>query len=501
MDTVLRLELPLKLDQPTEGLGNCFPIAIVQQLQRPEIFTELRTSVQRLARHQKGHALLRQSVKSFMMNSRHPRVAAFRAQYEETDGNVDGISWNQYWASMVIDKTWVSYWFVQAAVWYLQLDLWIVATSNTDRDPYIIINGNLADESKPSGGPIITIGTKSNVHYQSLLPIETFHLGLGNNRMMENRNSKHDVNSTNDIQSCKIESDGNQESNDRIEKTTHTKKGGTDVEKENGEVDTKNWFDTKMECWSQHDEVDDKESNTNCEKQTATELIVDSMDMEIGWNRYAPFLFECNGLLFAFLCMSDDFIMKCPMCRTETKQLVQHLSKSQKCKLPGDAKTLMEEFQEYKKMNQSNDLTNNKTMGDKELNESKENNYPGVNNVFEEIEDNVIEEIINPEAITSKPGEIEDKESYTEQTNSDGNEVVEENEKLMINCDENVGVEEKDKLEKQYATEVIVDSKDMEIGWDSYAPFLFECNGTLFAFLCMSDDFIMKCPMLSLIHI
>ena len=34
MDTVLRLGLPFKLDQLTEGLGNCFPIAITQQLKK-----------------------------------------------------------------------------------------------------------------------------------------------------------------------------------------------------------------------------------------------------------------------------------------------------------------------------------------------------------------------------------------------------------------------------------------------------------------------------------
>ena len=58
METILRLQLPFKLDKPTEGLGNCFPIAIVQQLQRPEIYQHLRPSVQRLAKHRNGHTLL-----------------------------------------------------------------------------------------------------------------------------------------------------------------------------------------------------------------------------------------------------------------------------------------------------------------------------------------------------------------------------------------------------------------------------------------------------------
>ena len=199
METILRLQLPFKLDQPTEGLGNCFPIAIVQQLQRPEIFNQLRPSLQRLAKHKQGHTLLRQSVHAFMMKSKHPRVATFKEQYEETECQVNGISWNQYWTNMVTDKTWVDYWFVQATAWYLQLDIWIVSTTNTDNSPYIEINGNLADGNKTSGGPIITIGTKSNVHYQSLLPIEEFHLGFRDNNVVEDDqiNSKEVLNVTN----------------------------------------------------------------------------------------------------------------------------------------------------------------------------------------------------------------------------------------------------------------------------------------------------------------
>ena len=62
MAKILELQLPFKLDQPTEGLGNCFPIAIVQQLHRPEIFNQLRPTVKRLAKHVYGHTLLRQSI-------------------------------------------------------------------------------------------------------------------------------------------------------------------------------------------------------------------------------------------------------------------------------------------------------------------------------------------------------------------------------------------------------------------------------------------------------
>ena len=50
MATIHRLQLPFKLDELTEGLGNCFPMAIIQQLRRPEILNQLRPVTRRLVR-------------------------------------------------------------------------------------------------------------------------------------------------------------------------------------------------------------------------------------------------------------------------------------------------------------------------------------------------------------------------------------------------------------------------------------------------------------------
>ena len=143
LDTIHRLQLPLKLDQLTEGQGNCFPIAIIQQLRRPEIFSQLRPKPKRLVRQENGHSMLRNDVMQFIMKSRIPRIAQFRAQYEETDGTVNGKTWHQYWETMTTDRTWVDYWFVQSVAWYLLLDIWIVATSSTETHPYIGIRGTL----------------------------------------------------------------------------------------------------------------------------------------------------------------------------------------------------------------------------------------------------------------------------------------------------------------------------------------------------------------------
>ena len=186
METVHRLQLPRKLDFPTEGRGNCFPISIIQQCHRPEILSYLRPAVRQIINQRTGHLTLRQKVKDFIMKSKTERVIQFKSQFEETDGLVNRETWSNYWDRMITDKTWVDYWFVQATAWYLQLNIWIVATSSTDSSPYIEVSGNLGDGTMPCDGPIITLGTKSNVHYQSLLPIEMFHFDFNQNQQDPN---------------------------------------------------------------------------------------------------------------------------------------------------------------------------------------------------------------------------------------------------------------------------------------------------------------------------
>ena len=175
METVHRLQLPFKLDQLTEGRGNCFPISIIQQCKRPEISSYLRPTLKHIVNLKTGPLTLRRKVIDFIKKSKTQRVILFKKQYEETDGPVNKETWHQYWERMGTDKTWVDYWFIQATAWFLQLNIWIVATSSTDNSPYIEVSGNMGDGNMPCDGPIITLGSKSNVHYQSLLPIESFH--------------------------------------------------------------------------------------------------------------------------------------------------------------------------------------------------------------------------------------------------------------------------------------------------------------------------------------
>ena len=176
MKTVRALGLPLKLDKLTEGQGNCFPIAIIQQLRRPEIYEQLKLKDRTLTRIRDGHKALRLYVVKFIIESENPNVERFHSQYNDLESGIAGETWSQYWTRLSKDKVWVDFWFVQATAWYLQLDLWIVDCESRDDHPFIQVSGNLDNAEVSCGGPIITLGTKSSCHYQSLLPTEIFHL-------------------------------------------------------------------------------------------------------------------------------------------------------------------------------------------------------------------------------------------------------------------------------------------------------------------------------------
>ena len=92
--TIKRCNLQLRLDNHTEGFGNCFPNAMVQQCRRPEIRAWLQSN--------KPWAIfswqqsLRAKVNHFAMKSRHQAVADLRMHYEQVIGPVDNKSWSDY---------------------------------------------------------------------------------------------------------------------------------------------------------------------------------------------------------------------------------------------------------------------------------------------------------------------------------------------------------------------------------------------------------------------
>ena len=100
MKTVRRLQLPLRLDEITEGRGNCFPLSILAQCRRQKIFQNLNVQTQNLIQ-QNDPTLLRGAVHSFMKNSRHQKIQEYKSQYRQILATLDNKTWTEYWEVML----------------------------------------------------------------------------------------------------------------------------------------------------------------------------------------------------------------------------------------------------------------------------------------------------------------------------------------------------------------------------------------------------------------
>ena len=77
MKKVRSLDLPLKLDEITEGRGNCFPLAILAQGRRLEVLRNLNASTQNILQ-QNDPTMLRRAVLAFVTKSRHKTIQKYK---------------------------------------------------------------------------------------------------------------------------------------------------------------------------------------------------------------------------------------------------------------------------------------------------------------------------------------------------------------------------------------------------------------------------------------
>ena len=78
----------IQLDNLTRGSGNCFPIAILQQLNRKEIHQKLDSKLKETAAAI-DHLSFRTRVAMFMLKSKLPHVLSYKEQVEE----ITGLKW------------------------------------------------------------------------------------------------------------------------------------------------------------------------------------------------------------------------------------------------------------------------------------------------------------------------------------------------------------------------------------------------------------------------
>ena len=88
-----------------------------------------------------------------------------------------GLTWNEYWNNTVRNNpgSWFQNqptWFIQLTAWFLEMDIHIVDVLDSSKtNPFEKFSGNLQDSQTPCGLKIV-IGSKTNIHYQSLLELE-----------------------------------------------------------------------------------------------------------------------------------------------------------------------------------------------------------------------------------------------------------------------------------------------------------------------------------------
>ena len=167
--TIQRLGLPWKLDSITEGDGNCFSRAVVQQCQREVLQEDLK----REKRYTKDYKTLKKKVVNFIKNSKIALLGEMKQSYEALQGEGgEDESWDNYWERMMIDKEWADAMFVQATAWYLNRDIWMLPEDGKDNQPWMTISGNWQSHAVPCPGVPLLLGYNNGLHYQSLLPFD-----------------------------------------------------------------------------------------------------------------------------------------------------------------------------------------------------------------------------------------------------------------------------------------------------------------------------------------
>ena len=170
---ILDHQPPLKLDELTPGLGNCFSEAIVQQCRRAPIKLYLQSRGLTITNMMQ----LKENVWQFVQtNCKTQKLQDLRVNFEASQRNMhfEGLparTWRQYWADMCRSGPWADDIFVYCTAWYLRVDLCIIyAGAETAGRTDHTITGDFS----PAAGerrPVLYLGYVVNNHYQSLLPL------------------------------------------------------------------------------------------------------------------------------------------------------------------------------------------------------------------------------------------------------------------------------------------------------------------------------------------
>ena len=117
MDHVKKNNLNYKLDKLTRGQGNCFMIAVLQQLQQDHVYQCSSQQVKNLADNF-SHMEFRQAVHDFIQQSSDPRLTNVKESFNVARAaGLMNDSWEQYWEAMLEPGTRADTYFVHAAAY------------------------------------------------------------------------------------------------------------------------------------------------------------------------------------------------------------------------------------------------------------------------------------------------------------------------------------------------------------------------------------------------
>jgi hypothetical protein len=237
----------------------------------------------------------------------------------------------------------VDYIFIQSAAWFLGQDIIIVTTTSTEDHPYITISGNLIDEQIPCPGIPLTIGSKSNVHYQSLLPLEV--------RVPRNQiKPSSPVNTINMRVSSTISTEPNifpKPDLDSKEEFPELKPSRSKRQVQPNTLIRKKEMEKSAR---QTGMIRDKEQLfNNHDKQR------DNTKSPIQSNPNRVFKYTHQGKILNFEFMSDKRV-RCPICSNEFKNMIRHLQQSG-CRI-SNHDDLTEKFKQFSKVLLANQIKN-----------------------------------------------------------------------------------------------------------------------------------------------
>ena len=138
-DAINRCGLPLKLDTPTQGDGNCWVRAVQQQLERQDMEDQLnsRTSQVMNVRKQERYLVLKKSIAEFTITSQHPTIRRAKESFEkEGQGAADDVTWESHWMKLARDKEWSDGLMIQATAWFIGHDIQLVMTRTLQNNPW-----------------------------------------------------------------------------------------------------------------------------------------------------------------------------------------------------------------------------------------------------------------------------------------------------------------------------------------------------------------------------